>query len=54
MANDLVDDSSIKETKSFLDIYQRKNIAVCEPDGYKEALKNSKWQKTMEKEISII
>lgn len=43
MTNDLVHDSSIKGTKSFLDIYQRKNIAVCELDEYEEALKNSKW-----------
>jgi hypothetical protein len=52
--DELVDDSPIKGTKSFTDIYQRRHVAVCELDGYEKALKNSKWQKEMEEEISII
>ena len=31
------DDSPIRSTRSLEDIYQRSNIAVCEPEGYEEA-----------------
>ncbi|OWM84498.1 hypothetical protein CDL15_Pgr000938 [Punica granatum] len=35
--DDLVDDWSVKGTKSLADKYQRCNIAVLEPAGYGEA-----------------
>jgi hypothetical protein len=50
----LVDDSSFRGIKSLVEIYQRSNVVMCEPDGYEEAHKVSKWKRAMEEEISII
>jgi hypothetical protein len=29
-------------------------VAICEPAGYEEAIKDQKWQKAMEEELSMI
>jgi len=52
--NELEDDPPVKGTRLLLDIYQRCNIAFYEPAGYEEALKDSKWKKAMEEELSMI
>jgi len=52
--NELEDDPSIRGTRLLSDIYQRCNIAFYESAGYEEALKDSKWKKAMEEELSMI
>ena len=52
--NELVDDSLVRGTKSLVEIYQRSNVVVCEPNGYEEAHKDLRWQRAMEEEISMI
>jgi len=52
--NELEDDPPIRGTRLLSDIYQRCNIAVCEPSCCEEALKDPKWKKAMEDEISMI
>ena len=44
----------IRGTRLIQDIYQRCNVAVCEPAGYFEAVKNEMWLKAMEEEMSMI
>ncbi|KAA8550464.1 hypothetical protein F0562_002148 [Nyssa sinensis] len=39
-SNDLVDDSPVRGTRLLSDIYQRCNIAVCEPARYEDAKKD--------------
>jgi len=48
------DDPPIRGTKLLSDIYQRCNVAIYEPAGYEEALKDIKWKKAMEEEMSMI
>jgi len=52
--NELEDDPSVRGTRLLSDIYQRCNIAFYESAGYEEALKDSKWKKAMEEELSMI
>jgi len=48
------DDSPIRGTRSLDDIYQRSNVAICEPEGYEEAKHNPEWQKAIQEEICMI
>ena len=50
----LEDDPPIRGTRPLYDIYQRCNVAICEPAGYEEAIKDQKWNKAMEEEMSMI
>jgi transposase InsO family protein len=52
--NELEDDPPIRGTRLVSDIYQRCNVAVCEPACCEEALKDPKWKKAMEEEMSMI
>ena len=52
--NELEDDPPISGTRLLSDIYQRCNIAFYKPTRYEEALKDSKWKKAMEEELSMI
>ncbi|XP_028116204.1 putative disease resistance protein RGA4 [Camellia sinensis] len=52
--NKLVDDPPVRGTRSLSDIYQRCNVALCEPADHEEALKDPKWKKAMEEEMSMI
>ena len=52
--NELEDDPPVRGTRLLSDIYQRCNIAFYEPAGYEEALKDCKWKKAMEEELSMI
>ncbi|XP_024441578.1 uncharacterized protein LOC112324164 [Populus trichocarpa] len=52
--NEQEDEPPIRGTKLLSDIYQRCNVAIYEPAGYEEALKDFKWKKTMEEEMSMI
>ncbi|KAL6343146.1 hypothetical protein AAG906_020935 [Vitis piasezkii] len=52
--NDMVDDVPVKGTRLFSDVYQRYNIAICEPADYEEAMKNHNWMIAMKEELSMI
>lgn len=52
--NESVDDPPVRGTRSLSDIYQRCNVALCEPADHEEALKDPKWKKAMEEEMSMI
>ncbi|KAL5756720.1 hypothetical protein ACOSQ2_021466 [Xanthoceras sorbifolium] len=52
--NELEDDPPIRGTRSLSDIYQRCNMAIYEPAGHEKALKDPKWKKAMEEEMSMI
>ncbi|XP_022853192.1 uncharacterized protein LOC111374707 [Olea europaea var. sylvestris] len=52
--NELEDDPPIRGTRPLSDIYHRCNVALCEPAGHEEALKDLKWKKAMEEEMSMI
>ncbi|CAJ2666383.1 unnamed protein product [Trifolium pratense] len=52
--NELEDDPPIRGTRLLSDIYQRCNVAVCEPACCEEALKDPKWKNAMEEEMSMI
>ncbi|KAG5225961.1 gag-pol polyprotein [Salix suchowensis] len=51
---DLEDEEPIRGTRLIQDIYQRCNVAVCEPADFFEAVKNEMWLKAMEEEMSMI
>ncbi|KAA8550126.1 hypothetical protein F0562_001810 [Nyssa sinensis] len=53
-SNDLVDDSPVRVTRLLSDIYQRCNIAVCEPAGYEDAKKDQRWIVAMQEELFMI
>lgn len=36
------------------EIYQRCNVAIYEPAGAEEALKDDRWRKAMEEELEMI
>ncbi|KAA0061159.1 Retrovirus-related Pol polyprotein from transposon TNT 1-94 [Cucumis melo var. makuwa] len=52
--NEIVDDAFVRGTRLLSDIYERCNVAVCEPENYAEAKKNQRWVAAMEKELSMI
>jgi len=50
----LEDDPPIRGTRLLSDIYQRCNVAICEPTSCEEALRLPKWKNAMEEEMSMI
>ena len=52
--NELEDEPSIRGTRLLSDIYQRCNVAICEPASYEETLKDPKWKIAMKEEMSMI
>lgn len=52
--NELEDDPPIRVTRLLSDIYQRCNVAICEPACCEEELKDQKWKNAMEEEMSMI
>lgn len=52
--DELEDDPPVRGTRSLPDIHQRCNVAIYEPAGHEEALKDSQWKKAMEEEMSMI
>jgi len=52
--NELEDDPPIRGTRLLSDIYQRCNVAICEPPCCEEALKDRKWKNAMEEEMLMI
>ncbi|KAL0547185.1 hypothetical protein IC582_017113 [Cucumis melo] len=52
--NEIVDDASVRGTRLLSDIYERCNVAVCEPANYAEAKKDQRWIVAMEEELSMI
>lgn len=51
--DETVDKPPVRGTKLLSDIYQRCNVAVCEPAGFMEAKENKIWMDAME-ELSKI
>ncbi|KAJ8751833.1 hypothetical protein K2173_026028 [Erythroxylum novogranatense] len=49
-----MDNTPVRGTRLLFDIYQRCNIAVCEPPGYMEAKENQNWMDAMNEELSMI
>lgn len=43
LENEMVDDIPIRGTRLLSDVYQRCNIALCEPVGFEEAKKKKKF-----------
>lgn len=52
--NEMVDDSPVRGTRLLSDIYQRCNIAVCEPTNYEEAKTDQNWIVAMKEELFMI
>ena len=51
---ELEDDPPIRGTRPLYDIYQKCNVAICEPTGYEKAIKDHKWKKPIEEEMLMI
>jgi hypothetical protein len=54
LLDETFNDPPIRGTRSLEDVYQRSNVALCEPEGYEEAKQSPEWQKAMQEEISMI
>ena len=52
--NGMVDDVPIRGTRLLSNVYQRCNIAICEPADYEDAMKNKNWGLAMKEELSMI
>ncbi|KAL0553407.1 hypothetical protein IC582_007302 [Cucumis melo] len=52
--NEIVDDAFVRGTRLLSDIYERFNVAVCEPANYAKAKKDQRWVAAMEEELSMI
>ena len=52
--DDLVDDAPVRGTRLLSDIYQRCNVAICEPAGFHDAKNSQHWMAAMQEELSII
>ncbi|KAG5235903.1 mitochondrial protein [Salix suchowensis] len=50
----VLDDQIIPPIRSLEEIYQRSNVAVCEPENYEDAQMNPTWQEAMKEEIYMI
>lgn len=50
----MVDDAPARGTRSLSDIYERCNIAVCEPADFGAAKKDQNWMAAMKEELSMI
>ena len=44
----------MRGTRLLLDVYEKCNIAMCEPTDYKEAKKDQRWIVAMKEELSMI
>ncbi|XP_071906098.1 uncharacterized protein [Coffea arabica] len=51
--NDNVDEEPVRGTRLLSDIYQRCNVAVMEPTGYKEIATDQKWIVAMKEELKM-
>ncbi|KAH9678769.1 hypothetical protein KPL71_025858 [Citrus sinensis] len=52
--NETVDDRPIRGTRPLSDVYQRCNVAVCEPTNYEEAKTDQNWVTAMNEELFMI
>ena len=52
--SELVDDAPARGTRSLSDIYERCNIAVCEPTDFGAAKEDQNWMAAMKEELSMI
>ncbi|RVW20148.1 Retrovirus-related Pol polyprotein from transposon RE1 [Vitis vinifera] len=51
--NDMVDDVPIRGTRLLSDVYQRCNIAACEPTDHQEAMKNQNWMIAIKTKLNV-
>ena len=49
-----VDDAYVRGTRLLSDIYQRCNVAVCEPVGFHDAKNSQHWMAAMQEELFMI
>ena len=49
-----VDDAFVRGTRLSSNIYQRCNVAVCEPAGFHDAKNSQHWMAAMQEELSMI
>ena len=49
-----VDDAPVRGTRLLSEIYQRYNVAVCEPVGFHDAKSSQHWMTAMQEEFSMI
>ena len=54
LQNESIDESPVRGTRLLEEIYQRSNVAVCEPENYEDAQMNPAWQEAMKEEIHMI
>ena len=54
LQDELEDDPPVKGKRLLSDVYQRCNVAICEPVSCEEAQKDLKWKVAMEEEMSMI
>jgi hypothetical protein len=52
--NVMTDDNPIRGTRLLSDVYQRCNIAVCEPADFEEAKMDQNWIAAMKEELLMI
>ncbi|BAT99334.1 hypothetical protein VIGAN_10074400 [Vigna angularis var. angularis] len=52
--NQTVDYAPVRGTRLLSDVYERCNIALCEPADYAEAKNDQRWINAMEEELSMI
>ena len=52
--NDDINDHLVKGTRLLFDIYERYNVALMEPSGYKEAATYKKWIVAMKEGLNMI
>lgn len=52
--NEIEDDPPVRGYRPLSDIYERCNVAICEPTNHEETLKDPKWKKAMEEEMLMI
>ena len=50
----MTDDTPVRGTRSLLDVYQRCNIAVCEPADFEEAKLDQNWLAAMKEKLLMI
>ena len=52
--DDNIDNFSVRGTRLLYEIYEKSNVAVLEPDDFKEAEMDDKWIEAMKEELKMI
>ncbi|XP_047267475.1 uncharacterized mitochondrial protein AtMg00820-like [Capsicum annuum] len=51
--NENTNDQPVRGTRLLSEIYQRYNVAILKPSGFKEVVLDPKWKATMEEELAM-